>query len=206
MAGRRAHRTGPARHREPVSRNPPPKERGPPFVRGMRYFCRIHIGCPGLPVCKEMFPTTHCQSCATANVENEYVFEAAICGCGVSRSTRRLACSECFKAENESRNCSTEGCGENRHGGKAYCKSCRSLNEKRPMTCFLCGGENTRKFINAKAKKNKKSGHSRMHRLAYEGGVRVGEGGNDGRCERDRFMNKKTHKYSSKTCRASAAY
>jgi hypothetical protein len=83
---------------------------------------------PKWPACKGMFPTTHCQSCTTADIKNEYVFEAAICGCGVLRSTRRLACSECFKAENESRNCSTEGWGENRHGGKAYCKSCCSLN------------------------------------------------------------------------------
>ena len=103
---------------------------------------------PEWPECKGMFPTMHCRSCATADVENEYVFEAASCGCGVLRSTRRLACSECYKAENGSRNCSTEGCGEKRHGDSAYCKSCHNLNEKRPMTCFLCGGKNTRDVTN----------------------------------------------------------
>jgi hypothetical protein len=35
------------------------------------------------PACKQgMFPTTHCQSCATANVENKYVCDVASCGCG----------------------------------------------------------------------------------------------------------------------------
>ena len=131
----------------------------------------------------------------------KYVFEAANCGCGVSQSTQRLACSECFKKmSQETVDCSTEGCGEKRHGDMAYCKSCRSLNDKRPMTCFLCGGETntpTRKVINAKAKKTKKAGIRECtgdtmgcfrRCKAYEGGVRGGEGGNNGRCQRDRFM------------------
>ena len=39
-----------------------------------------------------------------------------------------------------------------------------------------------------------------MQRNAYQGGVRGGEGGNDGRCQRDRKMDKKRHIYRSKTC------
>ena len=156
-----------------------------------------------------MFPTTHCRSCATADVKNEYVFEAASCGCGVSRSTRgRLTCNQCFKAEKKSKICCTEGCGEKRQGIKSYCKSCRSLNGKRPMTCFLCGGEVTRDVSNTKRAKKADirecTGKDNMGCFrrckAYEGGVRGGEGGNDGRCKRDRFMKKKTHNYSSKTC------
>ena len=75
------------------------------------------------PACKGMFPNTHCQSCATVDVENEYVFEAVSCGCGVSRNSHRLICNQCFKAENESRDCVTEGCGNKRHGEMVYCKS-----------------------------------------------------------------------------------
>ena len=94
---------------------------------------------PEWPACKGMFPNTHCRSCATADVENEYVFEAASCGCGVTRSTQRLTCSECFMGENKLRDCSTEGCGEKRNGREPHCKSCRILNRKHKMTCFLCG-------------------------------------------------------------------
>jgi len=190
----------------PVSCNPPPKA----LCVKCGIFAASTLVIPKWPACKGMFPTTHCRSCATADVENEYVFEAASCGCGVSRSTRRLACSECYKAENESRNCSTEGCGEKRHGDRAYCKSCRNLNEKRPMTCFLCGGETTRDIIHANAKKTKKAGIRECtgkdnmgcfrRCKAYEGGVRGGEGGNDGRCQRDRSMNKKEQRYMSKKC------
>jgi hypothetical protein len=111
---------------------------------------------PKWPACKGKFPTTHCRSCATADIKNEYVFEAAICRCKVLRSNRRLNCSECFMAENGSIDCSTEGCGEKRHGDRAYCKSCRNLNEKVPMTCNLCGGAITRDVGNTKGKKSKK--------------------------------------------------
>ena len=161
-------------------------------------------------VCKGMFLTTHCRLCAAADVENEYVYDPVSCGCGVSRPTRGLACSECYKAENESRNCSMEGCGEKKHGNKAYCKSCCNLNEKCPMTCFLCGEEIIRDVINAKGIQTKKAGIREcigkdnmgcFRRCnAYEGGVRGGEGGNDGQCQRDRFMNKKIQRYNSKTC------
>ena len=157
-----------------------------------------------------MFPTTHCRSCATADVKNEYVFEAASCGCGVLQSSQRLACTQCYKAENESRNCNTEGCGEKRHGYGSHCKSCINLRSKRAMSCFLCGGEITRDISNTKGKKYKKVvireciGKDNMGCFrrcnAYEGGVRGGEGGNDGQCQRDRFMNKKIQRYNSKTC------
>jgi hypothetical protein len=90
------------------------------------------------PACKGKFPNTHCRSCAMADVENKYVFEAANCGCGVTRSTERLACNQCFKAENALKDCSTDGCGGKRRGTKAYCKSCRKLNDQCPMSCFLC--------------------------------------------------------------------
>jgi hypothetical protein len=69
------------------------------------------------------------------------------------------------------------------------------------MSCFLCGGEITRDVSNTKGKKYKKVvireciGKDNMGCFrrcnAYKGGVRGGEGGNDGRCQRDRFMNKK---------------
>ena len=142
---------------------------------------------PKWPACKGKFPTTHCRSCATADIKNEYVFEAAICRCGVSRSNRRLNCSECFMAENGLIDCSTEGCGEKRHGDRAYCKSCHNLNEKVPMTCFLCGGAITRDVGNTKGKKSKKGssdqqciGKDNMDCFrrcnAYKGGVHGGEG------------------------------
>jgi hypothetical protein len=137
-----------------VSRGPTPKERGPPFVRGMRYFCRIPIGCPGpgiytkWPACKGMFPNTNCRSCATADVENEYVYDPASCGCGVLRKDRASNCSECDKERNELRDCDTEGCGKKRHGREPYCKHCRNMSLKRPMTCFLCGGGITRSVCN----------------------------------------------------------
>ena len=102
------------------------------------------------PACKGMFPTTHCRSCATADVANEYVFEAASCGCGVTRSTQRLTCSECFIGENKLRDCSTEGCGEKRHGREPHCKSCRILNRMQAMTCFLCGVGISRDVSNIK--------------------------------------------------------
>jgi hypothetical protein len=108
---------------------------------------------PEWPACKGMFPTTNCRSCATADVENKYVYDPASCGCGVTQTTQRLTCSQCFKAENESKNCDTEGCGEKRHGRRPYCKSCRNMSLKRPMTCFLCGGEVTRDVSNTKREK-----------------------------------------------------
>jgi hypothetical protein len=108
---------------------------------------------PEWPACKGMFPTTHCRSCATADIENKYIYDPTGCGCRVIRTTQRLTCSQCFKAENESKNCDTEGCGEKRHGKRPYCKSCRNLNDTRPMTCFLCGGEVTRDVSNTKRAK-----------------------------------------------------
>jgi hypothetical protein len=111
---------------------------------------------PEWPACKGMFPNTHCRLCATADVENENVFEAASCGCGVTRSTQRLTCNQCFKAENESRDCDTEGCGNKRHGVHVYCKSCRNLNAMSPMSCFLCGEGITRVVGNTK--RGKKAG------------------------------------------------
>ena len=165
---------------------------------------------PEWPACKGMFPTTHCQSCATSNVENEYVYEVASCGCGVTRSTRRLVCPQCYKEENESRECDTEGCREKRHGNGTHCKSCYNLSRKRPMTCFLCGEEITRNVNNTKGKKNKNSGNRQciakdnndcFRRCnAYKGGVRGGEGGDDSRCQRDRYLAEKRKKYTSKTC------
>ena len=68
------------------------------------------------PACKGMFPNTHCRSSTTADVENEYVFEAASCGCGVLRNNHYVICKQCYKAENELRDCDTEGCGNKRHG------------------------------------------------------------------------------------------
>jgi hypothetical protein len=110
---------------------------------------------PEWPACKGMFPTTHCQSCATDDAENKYVYEPASCGCGVTRS-QRLTCNQCFIEKNESKICITEGCGEKRQGKKPYCTSCRTQIDKRPMTCFLCGGEITRDISNLKGKKTKK--------------------------------------------------
>jgi hypothetical protein len=165
---------------------------------------------PEWPACKGMFPSTHCRSCATDDAENKYVYEPASCRCGVTRSTQRLTCSECYTAENELKDCSTEGCGEKRQGHKPYCKSCRTLNAMRPMTCFLCGVGISRDVSNTTQKKGcgdrdrqclGKDNMDCFRRCkAYEGGVHGGEGGNDGRCQGDRNFNKKRQKYLSKTC------
>ena len=162
---------------------------------------------PEWPACKGMFPNTHCRSCATADVENEYVFEAASCGCGVTRSTERLTCKQCFIAENESKICNKEGCGNKRHGYMTYCKSCLRLNAMCPMSCFICGEGITRDVSNTK--KGKKTGiracigKDNMDCFrrcnAFKGGVRGEKGGNDGRCLGDRLFKKKKT-YSSKTC------
>ena len=87
---------------------------------------------------------------------------------GVSRSTVRLAYSECWKERNELRDCDTERCGKKRHGVNQHCKHCRNLIKKCPMTCFLCGGEITRDVSNTRGKKTK-SGHLRMHRKGQYG-------------------------------------
>ena len=100
------------------------------------------------PACKGMFPTTNCRSCATADIENECVYDPASCGCGVLRKDRASNCSECDKERNELRDCDTEGCGQKRHGREPYCKHCRNMSLKRPMTCFLCGGGITRSVCN----------------------------------------------------------
>jgi hypothetical protein len=156
------------------------------------------------PACKGKFPNTHCQSCARADVENKYVYEPASCGCGVTRSTQRLICNQCYKAENESKICKTEGCGEKRQGKKPYCKSCRTQIDKRPMTCFLCGGEITRDISNKRGGDKHCLGNENMGCFrrcnAYQGGVHGGEGGNDGRCEKDRKIAKSRNLYRSKTC------
>ena len=158
---------------------------------------------PEWPACKGMFPNTHCRSCATADVENEYVFEAASCGCGVSRNSHRLICNQCFKAENESRDCVTEGCENKRHGEMVYRKPCCNLNAICPMSCFLCGEGITRDVCNTKrgikgAGIRTCIGKDNMDCFrrcnAYQGGVRGGEGGNDGWCQRDRKMDKKRQK------------
>jgi hypothetical protein len=92
-----------------------------------------------------------------ADIENEYVYEVASCGCGVTRSTQRLACTQCYKAENELRDCDTEGCREKRHDNRSHCKSCYNLSRKHHMTCFLCGEEITCDVSNTKGKKTKKA-------------------------------------------------
>jgi hypothetical protein len=171
---------------------------------------------PEWPACKGMFPTTHCRSCATADVDNEYIFEVATCGCGVTRSSKVNACIQCYKEENGSKDCYTEGCGEKRLGFEAYCSSCHTLNKQRYMSCFLCGEEITRHVdIFRNTKKGKKLRGKKLSDLycygkdnmdcfrrcnAYEGGVRGGEGGNDGRCQRDRFLHKRRQNFSRKTC------
>ena len=53
------------------------------------------------------------------------------------------------------RDCNTDGCKEKRHGQRPYCKSCRTLSEKRPITCFLCEVGISRDVSNAKGKKPK---------------------------------------------------
>jgi hypothetical protein len=163
---------------------------------------------PEWPACKGMFPNTHCRSCARDDAENKYVYEPASCGCGVSRNRNLLICKQCHKAENESRDCDTEGCGEKRHGDEVYCKSCRSLNRMCPMSCFLCGKGITRKVCNTK--RGKKAGMRAcigkdnmdcFRRCnAYKGGVRGEEGGNDGRCQGVRYFIKKRKEYGSRTC------
>ena len=77
-------------------------------------------------------------------------------GYGVSRNSHRLICNQCFKAENESRDCVMEGCGNKRHGEMVYCKSCRNLNAMCQMSCFLCGEGITRDVGNTK--RGKKAG------------------------------------------------
>ncbi len=165
VAGQKARRTGPARHREPVSCGPPLKEQGPPVVRGMQYFFpRTH--------CWFSWPRdpfhTHCRSCAAKDTEKEYVFNSASCGCGVSRDhSNSIICNACLVGNhlskdcsregcgskrhgegkyckpcsignNVSKDCSMEGCGSKRHGENKYCKPCRTQNDKRTYTCFLC--------------------------------------------------------------------
>ena len=71
--------------------------------------------------------------------------------------TQRLACSQCYKAENELRDCDTEGCREKRHDNGSHCKSCYNLSRKHHMNCFLCGEEITCDVSNTKGKKNKKA-------------------------------------------------
>jgi hypothetical protein len=163
---------------------------------------------PEWPACKGMFPYTHCWSCATADNKNEYVFEPVSCGCGVSRRPQRSKCYECDKGVNQSKICLTEGCGEMRDGSKGFCILCRRLNDQLKMTCFLCGGAMTRHRTQNKYQKNKE--HLTCYRhdnidcfkrcKAYDGGVRGGEGGNNGRCKSDRFFDKQKNSYNSKTC------
>jgi hypothetical protein len=105
---------------------------------------------PEWPACKGMFPTTHCRSCATADVNNKYVYEVAQCGYRVTRTSKGIVCNRCYKAENGSRDCNTEGCGEKRFGYGPYCSSCRALNGQRYMSCFLCGEDITRHVKNTK--------------------------------------------------------
>ena len=165
---------------------------------------------PEWPECKGMFPNTHCRSCATDDAANKYVYEPASCGCGVtwSNNNNRVICKQCSNAENESKDCDTEGCVNKRNGKVVYCKSCRSLNEMRPMTCFLCGEGLTRVVRNTqrgkKAGKRACIGKDNMDCFrqcnAYKGGVRGEEGGNDGRCLGDRYYNKSKKEYGSKTC------
>ena len=163
---------------------------------------------PEWPACKGMFPTTHCRSCATDDAENKYVYNPASCGCGVSWNSNMLICNKCNKAENESRNRDTEGCGKKRHGTELYCKHCRNMSLKRPMTCFLCGEGLTRVVCNTKRGEKagirtciEKDNIDCFRRCdAFKGRVRGEEGGNDGRCLRDRLFSKKNKKYRSKTC------
>ena len=155
-----------------------------------------------------MFPTTHCQSCATADVNNEFIFEAARCGCGVLRCHNKLICFQCHKEENESRECDTEGCGNKRHGKRVFCKSCRNQNVMCPISCVLCGEGITWNVGNTK--RGKKAGiracigkyNMDCFRRCntYKGGVCGEEGGNDGRCLGDRYFDKKIQKYKSKIC------
>ncbi len=147
-------------------------------------------------------------------LHDQLVYDPASCGCGFSRKDRSSNCSECWKEQNESRDCVTEGCGKKRHGRKQHCKHCRNLSGKHPMTCFLCGGETTRD-VSTKKTKNKKAGIWECIRKdnmgcfrrcnAYKGGVRGGEGGNDGRCQRDCFMDKKNKNTRVKHATSSAA-
>jgi hypothetical protein len=168
---------------------------------------------PEWPACKGMFPNTHCRLCATDDAENKYVYEPASCGCGVTQSTQRLTCSECYTAENELKDCSTEGCGEKRHGKEVYCKSCRSLNAMCPMSCFLCGEGITRNVRNTKRGKKAgiracigKDNMDCFRRCnAYKGGVRGEKGGNDGRCLGERYFNKTKQKSTVKHAAQAAA-
>jgi len=156
-----------------------------------------------------MFPTTHCRSCATADVKNKYIYNPASCGCGVSRNTHNVViCKQCYNAKNMLRDCDTEGCGNKRHGEEVYCKSCRSQNAMCPMSCFLCGEGITRDIRNTKRGKKAgiracigKDNMDCFRRCnAYKGGVRGEKGGNDGRCLGERYFNKTKQKYNSKTC------
>ncbi len=163
---------------------------------------------PEWPACKGMFPNTHCRSCATADVENKYVYEPASCGCGVARKPQKLLCNQCFKEANESRDCVTEGCGNKRHKTEVTCQSCTSQKAKSPMTCFLCGEGITRSVKNTKIGKKAgiracigKDNMDCFRRCnSFKGGVRGGEGGNDGRCPGVRYFNESTKKYNTKTC------
>ena len=165
---------------------------------------------PEWPACKGMFPFTHCRSCAKADVENKYVYDPASCGCGVTRSSLRVICNQCFKAENESNICNKEGCGNKRHGFMTYCKSCRNLNGMCPMSCFVCGEGITRDVSNTKGKRGKKAGiracigKDNMDCFrrcnAFKGGVHGEKGGNNDRCLGDRYFSKTKQRYNSKTC------
>ena len=163
---------------------------------------------PEWPACKGMFPTTHCRLCARADGENEYVYDPASCGCGITRFSEILICTQCYKEKNELIDCDTEGCGEKRQGLRTYCKSCCILNAKRTMTCFLCGVGISRDVSNTSKRGGDREclGKDNMDCFrrckAYEGGVRGGEGGNDGRCQGDRYFHTKKQRWIRKTCGA----
>ena len=80
---------------------------------------------PKWPECVGKFSLTHCRSCAAKDTKNEYVFNAASCGCGDSRDhSNSIICNACPVGNNLSKDCSREGCGSKRHGEGKYCKPC----------------------------------------------------------------------------------
>ena len=85
----------------------------------------------------------------------EYVFNAATCGCGATRSLKNVGtiCYACFKGNNVLKDCDTMGCGSKRAGNNAFCNPCITQSRRKTLTCFLCGADTTRGLCQQNKKK-----------------------------------------------------
>ena len=169
----------------------------------MRYFCRIHIGCPA----RDLFHTVDRAQRPTLKMNTFMKWQAADAELhGLPGGSSALNATK----KKMSRENVTRRDAERRDIVMGHTANLATMSRKRPMTCFLCGEEITRNINNTKGKKNKnacirqciaKDNNDCFRRCnAYEGGVRGGEGGDNGRCQRNRYLAEKRKKYTSKTC------